>query len=89
VQAYLIQFISVLSTVLYVALLARVLSSWINVGPTSPFFPILRMIHQVTEPILAPIRRVLPKMGMLDFSPMVALILLTVIRGMVTRFLTA
>jgi YggT family protein len=87
VQAYLVQFISVLSTVLYIALLARVLSSWFNVGPTSPFYPILRMIHQVTEPILAPIRQVLPKMGMLDFSPMVAIILLTVIRRMISSFL--
>jgi YggT family protein len=47
------------------------------------------MIHQVTEPILAPIRRVLPKMGMLDFSPMVAIILLTVIRRMISSFLVA
>lgn len=87
--AYLGQFISLLSTALYIALLARVLSSWFNIGPTSPFFPVLRIVHQVTEPILAPIRRVLPKMGMFDFSPMVALILLTVIRSMITRYLPA
>ena len=86
---YLSQFIGLLSTVLYIALLARVLSSWFNVGPTSPFFPVLRIIYQITEPILAPIRRVLPKLGMLDFSPMVALILLTVIRWMITNYLPA
>ena len=79
-DVFLIQFIQILSWVLYAALLARVLSSWFNIGPTSPFFPILSIIHQVTEPILAPIRKVLPKMGMLDFSPMVALILLSIIQ---------
>ena len=79
-EAYLVQFVTILSTVLYIALLIRVFSSWFNVGPTSPLFPILNIVYQVTEPILAPIRRVLPKLGMLDLSPMVALLLLTFIK---------
>ena len=86
-NAYLIQFIQLLSGVLYVALLARVLSSWFNIGQTSPFYPIIKLIFQVTEPILAPIRRVLPRLGMLDLSPMVALILLSFIQRMVVRVL--
>ena len=80
-EAYLVQFVTILSTVLYIALLIRVFSSWFNVGPTSPLFPILNIVNQVTEPILAPIRRVLPRLGMLDLSPMVALLLLTFIRS--------
>ena len=86
-NAYLIQFIQLLSGVLYVALLARVLSSWFNIGQTSPFYPIIKLVFQVTEPILAPIRRVLPRLGMLDLSPMVALILLSFIQRMVVRVL--
>ena len=86
-DAYLIQFIQILSWALYIALLARVLSSWFNIGPNSPFFPIMNIIYQVTEPILAPIRRVMPKLGMLDFSPMVALILLSVIQRVFVRVL--
>ena len=43
------------------------------------------LIRQVTEPILGPIRRVLPTMGNLDFSPMVAIILLIFVRGIITR----
>ena len=86
-NAFLIQFIQILSGVLYVALLARVLSSWFNIGQTSPFYPIIKLIFQVTEPILAPIRRVLPRLGMLDLSPMVALILLSFIQRMVVRVL--
>ncbi|HAC19532.1 MAG TPA: YggT family protein [Dehalococcoidia bacterium] len=87
-EAYLVQFVTILSTVLYIALLIRVFSSWLNVGPTSPLFPILNIVYQVTEPILAPIRRVLPKLGMLDLSPMVALLLLTFIRSAFVRIIT-
>lgn len=87
-EAYLVQFVTILSTVLYIALLIRVFSSWFNVGPTSPFFPILNIVYQVTEPILAPIRRVLPRLGMLDLSPMVALLLLTFIRSAFVRIIT-
>lgn len=81
----LIRFVEILSWVLYVALLVRVLSSWFNVGRDSPFFPILSIVYQITEPILAPIRRVLPSLGMLDLSPMVALILLSVIQRVFVR----
>jgi YggT family protein len=87
VEAYLVQFVTILSTVLYIALLIRVFSSWFNVGPTSPLFPILNIGYQVTEPILAPIRRVLPRLGMLDLSPMVALLLLTFIRSAFVRII--
>ncbi len=87
-EAYLVQFVTILSTVLYIALLIRVFSSWLNVGPTSPLFPILNIVNQVTEPILAPIRRVLPRLGMLDLSPMVALLLLTFIRSVFVRIIT-
>lgn len=78
--AYLVQFVNLLIIVLNIAMIARVLSSWLRIGPCSPFFPVIRIIYQVTEPILAPIRRVLPTFGMLDFSPMVALILLSLIQ---------
>ncbi len=87
-EAYLVQFVTILSTVLYIALLIRVFSSWFNVGPTSPLFPIFNIVYQVTEPILAPIRRVLPRLGMLDLSPMVALLLLTFIRSAFVRIIT-
>jgi YggT family protein len=42
--------------------------------------PILRLIYGITEPIMGPIRKVLPRTGMFDFSPVVALILLHFIR---------
>ena len=86
--AYLIQFVNILVTVLYVAILARVLMSWFPPpSEGSPFFPIRQAINQITEPILGPIRRVLPRMGMLDLSPMVAIILLIVAQRLLAAVL--
>ncbi len=70
------RFISILSDVLYVALIGRVILSWLNLSPESP---ITRIIEQITEPILLPIRRIIPRFGMLDFSPMIAILLITII----------
>ena len=79
----LISFVSLLSTVLYFALLARVLLSWFQVGPSNPFYPVIAILYQVTEPILAPIRRVIPRFGMMDFSPIVAFFLLQLVQRVV------
>ncbi|MCH7786012.1 MAG: YggT family protein [Chloroflexi bacterium] len=77
-------FISWLTNILYAALIGRVILSWINVSPSNP---ISIFIFQVTEPILAPIRRLLPKMGTLDLSPMIAILLITVIKSFILGYL--
>ena len=79
---FLIFFVDTMATILYVALIGRVLSSWLNIGPSSPFFPIIKVLYQITEPILAPIRRILPRFGTLDLSPMVAILFVTFIQRM-------
>ena len=71
----LVRFVDILIWVLTVAIFARVIVSWIAVGSRTSN-PLVAFIYQITEPILAPIRRVLPRMGMIDLSPMVALLLL-------------
>ncbi len=82
-NTFFVQFVNLLVWVLYIAMIGRVLSSWLNIGPSSPFFPVIRLLYQITEPILAPIRRVLPSFGMMDLSPMVALILIGVIQRVI------
>ena len=77
-------FVRTLTMILNVALIGRVLMSWINVGPTNPIYPIAAILYQVTEPVLAPIRRILPKFGMMDFSPMVALLIINLVSSMLT-----
>ena len=58
------------------AIFIRVLLSWFPIDPRNSLVTIL---YDVTEPILEPLRRVIPRMGMFDLSPLVALILIQVI----------
>ena len=55
------------------AIIARSLLPWFRVDP---YNPVARFLIQITEPLLAPIRRSIPLLGGLDFSPMVALLIL-------------
>ena len=87
VTMFLGRFVNILATVLWLAILARVIVSWIPIGENSAFAPIIRIIYQITEPILAPIRAILPNTGMLDLSPMVAIIILLVLQRVANSLL--
>jgi YggT family protein len=52
-----------------------------------PYHPIRRSIDSVVEPMLAPIRRVVPLIGMLDLSPLILIILLQLLSNIIVRFL--
>jgi len=58
-------------------LFAAVFLSWINLSPDNQF---LRLVQRLTEPVLAPLRRVLPTAGGFDFSPIVALLLVRLLQ---------
>ena len=73
------QLICQLANLYILVLVARSVSTFFPMRPDSPFAPVVRFLFQVTEPVLAPIRRVLPAMGGLDFSPLVVLIGIQVI----------
>jgi len=62
-----------------IVVLIAVVLSWVRADPRQP---LARVVYNLTEPALAPIRRVLPSVGGLDFSPMLLLILLRVLRGL-------
>jgi YggT family protein len=73
--------IDVTILVLTIAIIVRALLSWFpNVDPRNP---LVEFIITITEPILAPIRSVMPRMGMFDLTPMIAIILLQVIREII------
>ena len=73
-------FLRFLVLALYLVLLGRVLLSWVN-----PRFEgaLGRFLFEVTEPILAPIRRVLPQGGPIDWSPLIAFIALSVLASLI------
>ena len=72
-----------------IAIVARAILSFIvpMVGerPHPVLVNINMLLDQITEPLLGPLRRVLPTFGMLDLSPMVAIIVLEIIRGVLVR----
>jgi YggT family protein len=72
------QFIQIFAFVLTWAIIIRALLSWFSIAGAQPVF---RLLVEITEPVLAPLRRVLPTAGMLDFSPLVALLLINIISG--------
>jgi YggT family protein len=67
------QVICLLGYVMVLAIFLRAIVSWFGLDPRSPF---IQALDSVTEPILDPIRRVMPRLGMIDLSPLVAIILL-------------
>lgn len=70
---FLATFISLLVNILVIAIFLRAIISWFRLAPDNPIIVILT---QVTEPILAPLRRVIPSLGMFDITPWIAMILL-------------
>ena len=55
----------------YLTMLATIILSWVAAGS---YHPAVTLVHQIAEPVLAPFRRILPPMGGIDFSPMIAFI---------------
>jgi YggT family protein len=76
-------------SVIEYAILARVLISWLPVPKDNIF---IRLLYQITEPILAPIRAIIEKSAlgknmMVDFSPIVAFLLIGIIRNIILAIL--
>jgi len=72
--------LSCLVTVLniyYVAMLAMIIVSWVAQGS---YNPAIVLINQIAEPVMAPFRRLLPPMGGIDFSPILAFLALNVVK---------
>ena len=64
-----------------VVLVVRAIMSWFPIRSGSPLSSVYSMIFDVTEPVLAPLRRIIPPAGMLDLSFLVLFIGLVILRG--------
>jgi YggT family protein len=80
----LIEFLRLFQTIFSFAIIGRIVMSYVSPQGNDPISPLL---YQITEPILGPIRRMLPNTGMFDLAPMVALIVLNVLIGRLIRIL--
>ena len=76
-------FISALSQLLVLLVIISVILSYFM----DPYHPVRRSIDSVVEPMLAPIRRVVPLIGMLDLSPLILIILIQVLSNILIRIL--
>ena len=72
-------------------ILIRVLLSWVNTNPYQPRVdhPAIRILYQVTDPVLKPLQRLIPPVGgAIDISPIVALFILEIARRVLVGFLS-
>ena len=74
-MTYLFSFIGFICEVLTIAIFIRVILSWFSPRPNT----LTLLLDKVTGPILSPLRRIMPRTGMFDFTPLIAIILLQLI----------
>jgi len=78
-----IGFLYLLLEAYLIVILIRVVFSWVSPVPTNP---VSRLAWQLTEPVLAPIRRRLPPMSGIDLSPLVVWLVVIVLLGFLRQF---
>jgi YggT family protein len=79
----LITIINIVSQLLVLLVFISVILSYIM----DPYHPIRRGVDNIVEPMLAPIRRVVPLLGMLDFSPLVLILLIQLVKSLLVSLL--
>ena len=89
-----LQLISLIITLCYLLLLARIILGFVvqymamqGNGAPDALVRIYEVVFGLTEPVLGPIRRMLPQTGMIDFSPLVVMVILVVIQYAVRALL--
>jgi YggT family protein len=85
-----INFVRIFIDVITYAIILRAILSWVTLLMRKPpNQTIVSILDSVTEPILAPIRRILPQVGTMDFAPIVAILALQFIGGWITTALSS
>jgi YggT family protein len=85
IGVFLIGAINIAFKVFQLVILARILISWVR---ADPYNRIVQGLHNLTEPILAPIRRRLPPTGMFDLSPLIVIIASIVLNQLIVQVLS-
>lgn len=82
------QIINWIFNIIIILIFARFVISWVRPDPYHPTWgKVVQVVYQLTEPLLAPIRRLLPATGMIDWSPMVLLLGIWVLRSVLFSIL--
>ena len=72
-------FISLIKIVVTLTTILLIVDALLSFTPLAPWHPVRRTLDQLAEPIVRPFRNILPPMGMMDFSPMIALIVIQIV----------
>lgn len=83
---FLFVFISQVLNLLSFAIIARILLSWFSQGRNHSMGRVQEILYEITEPILAFVRRFPHRFGMIDLSPLIAILLLDFIRYLLAHF---
>lgn len=83
-MTFLILLINLLSQIITLLVIAQAIMSFF----VSPYHPVRQALDNLLEPLYAPIRRILPPVGMLDFSPLVLIILVQIVSRLLIGLLT-
>jgi YggT family protein len=78
-----VRIICAIITAYMIVLAGRAIMSWFPVRPGTPAASIYGILHDLTEPVLAPMRRVIPPAGQFDLSFLVLFVLLSILRNVV------
>ncbi len=84
VTNFLYYFIRILFEGLIWLIFIRVLLSWF---PIDPYSPLVRILRDITDPILEPFHRIIPPMGGFDLSPIAAMIVLELLEQLLLRMI--
>ena len=76
--------VSLLFNVVFFVIVIRIILSWVNLDP---YNEIVQIIHRISEPILAPFRKLPLQMGGIDFSPIIAFVVLSVLKSFIVNIL--
>ncbi len=79
------QLIGLLANILIILIFVWVILTWIM----PPYHPLREALDRIVEPMLAPIRRVLPNTGGIDFSPMILMILIELLSRVLVGILSS
>jgi YggT family protein len=74
-----------LLSVFLILVVGRIILSYFPLSPNSPMSAVYSFVYTVTEPVMGPLRRVIPPIGMIDISPIVIFIGIQVLKGAICR----
>jgi YggT family protein len=78
-KEYIVLFIGILFDMIYLAIIIRIVLSWFRTNGMGRFKYFLK---DITDPILVPFQKVIPRLGMIDISPIIAIIVVDLIRNL-------